>query len=233
MGGQGNCFLSSHFFREYWFNQQACCQPTSNQIVLMPKICQSQGRWLVRNGLQEWKRTAGRFHWFGKAQSWFRNCSRREAQAALGEEDRSEALPSTLPDALGHHGRAAPQHRGPKCGIISLVPHTKGAKGRPLCHLSNSGKVDLAWSISQRTISWESIVSVGESHYRWQYGQLSGSTGGGNSSYLQSWSDCDECREALEKMSSIVCSRWNQQHLIGQDIGLSEMELFFEVPWQL
>lgn len=70
-------------------------------------------------------------------------CFGREAQAALGEEDRSWALQSTLPNALGYHGRVAPQHRGPKSGIISFVPHTKGARGRPLCHLSNKGDVDL------------------------------------------------------------------------------------------
>lgn len=85
MGDQGNFLLSSHFFRDYWFNQQAWCQPTSNQIVLMPKTRQSQGRWLVRNGLQEWKRTAGSLHWFGKAQSWFRNCVSEEKHKLVWE----------------------------------------------------------------------------------------------------------------------------------------------------
>lgn len=158
MGVRGNFLSSSYFFREHWFNQWAWCQPTSNQIVLMPKTCQSRGRWLVRNGLQawEWKRTAGRFHWFGKAQSSFR----REAQAALGEEDGSQALQSTLPNALGCHEGAAPQHRGHESVIILLVPRTKGVRQRPLCHLSNSCNVDLTWAISQRTISCKIIISV-------------------------------------------------------------------------
>lgn len=38
-------------------------------------------------------------------------CLRRDAQAALGEEGRSETFPSTLSNALGCHGRAIPQHR--------------------------------------------------------------------------------------------------------------------------
>jgi len=84
-GGQENFLLSIDFFREYWFNQQAWCQHTSNQIALMPKTCQSQGRWLVRNCLREWKRTAGNFHWFGKAQSWFRNYVPEEEHKLLWE----------------------------------------------------------------------------------------------------------------------------------------------------
>lgn len=41
-------------------------------------------------------------------------CSRREAQAALGEEEKLETLLSTLLNALGCHGRATSQLRGPK-----------------------------------------------------------------------------------------------------------------------
>ena len=140
MGGQGNFLLSSHFFREYWFNHQAWCQPISNQIVLMPKSRQMA----CEKRLAGMEKNSRKFSLVWKGSVLIQKlCSRREAQAALGEEDRSEALPSTLPNALGCHGRAAPQYRGPKCGIISLVLHTKGAKGRPFCHLSNSGNVDL------------------------------------------------------------------------------------------
>lgn len=98
MGGQGNFLLSSYFFREYWFNQRAWCQPTSNQIVLMPMTCQSQGRWLVRNGLQawEWKTTAGRFHWFGKAQPCFRICVSEEKHKLLWERKIGLGLFSLL-----------------------------------------------------------------------------------------------------------------------------------------
>jgi len=71
-------------------------------------------------------------------------CSRRGAQAALREEDVSEAFLSTLPNAWRCYGRAAPQHMSPKCGVISLVPHIRGVKGRTLCYLSNSGNVDLS-----------------------------------------------------------------------------------------
>lgn len=39
----------------------------------------------MRNGLQEWEKTAGSVHWFGKAQSCFRNCVPEEKHKLLWE----------------------------------------------------------------------------------------------------------------------------------------------------
>lgn len=47
-GWSRKLILSSYFFREYCFKQQAWCQPTSNQVVLMPKLRQMAcEKWLA------------------------------------------------------------------------------------------------------------------------------------------------------------------------------------------
>lgn len=82
---QENAFWADTFLREHLFNEPAWCQPSSNQIVLMPKSRQMAcEKWLA-----EWKRTAGSFHWFGKARCWFRNCVPEKSTNWLRDEDRS------------------------------------------------------------------------------------------------------------------------------------------------
>lgn len=62
-------FLSSYFFREYCFKQQAWCQTTSNQVVLMPKLRQMAcKKWLAGLGM---KKISRNLLLFWNAQSCF------------------------------------------------------------------------------------------------------------------------------------------------------------------
>lgn len=169
--------------------------------------------------LAEWKRTAGSFHWFGKAQSWFRNCVPEEKHKLFGKQRYVWGFPVPSDPGLGCHGRDAASTGCSNVALFHLfhIPKVQREDPSVTSQIRQTQADPFLWGPfhGRAQLVWVTC------HCRGKGGQVCGTSGMWNSSCIQSWSEW--------VVRGTAHCLWNQKHLVsGQDV--SEMEKSFEIP---